>query len=371
MFFWVAAALLTFAAALAVLMPLSRRSGASMAASEINVYRDQLSEIERDVARGLLAGDDAEQARAEIGRRILKADAGKKGANGTAGGKKAFRLASAAAIISVPLISWGLYAALGSPDLPGQPLAERLTRDPSKSTPEELVARAEAQLAANPDDVRGWEVLAPIYIKMQRFSDAANAYRTTLRLGGSNASRQAGLGEALVYLSDGLITKDAQAAFEAALAEEPGMAKARFFLAMVKAQEDDTAGALNDWRSMVSTLPQDDPWREAAQSMLANAAQANVPGGPDEQQVRDAEQMAPQDRAAMIEDMVASLDQKLRENPDDIEGWKRLMRSYLVLGRKDDANAALTRALAALGSASMAAKEVSDFGASLGLEVRP
>ncbi|TIM62011.1 MAG: c-type cytochrome biogenesis protein CcmI, partial [Mesorhizobium sp.] len=81
------------------------------------------------------------------------------------------------AVLAVPLVSWGLYSQLGSPDLPSQPLSERLAKNPADSSVDELVARAEAHLAANPSDGRGWDVLAPIYLRMQRFSDAVTAYR--------------------------------------------------------------------------------------------------------------------------------------------------------------------------------------------------
>ncbi|MCO5063104.1 MAG: c-type cytochrome biogenesis protein CcmI [Rhizobiaceae bacterium] len=371
MFFWVAAALLTFAASMAVLLPLSRRAGAEAGASELNVYRDQLSEIEKDVSRGLLASGEAEQARAEIARRILKAGA----AEGSAQVRKTqgglFRVLGAAAVVSIPLVSWGLYATLGSPGLPEQPLAARMTKDPASSTPIELVARAEAQLAANPDDLRGWDVLAPIYVKMQRFDDAATAYRNALRLGGSSAVRQAGLGEALVYAAGGTVTVEAQRAFEAALSDRPGDPKARFFLAMAKAQEGDTAAAVNDWKALAGSLEPDSPWRGAALAMLARAGEAEAAPGPDRQQIDEAQQMKPEDQAAMIEGMVSGLDQKLRENPNDIPGWQRLIRSYLVLGKQDEAADALSRAVEALGPGSAGASELTGFAKGLGMKVAP
>lgn len=371
MFFWIAAAFLTLAASLAVLLPLSRRAGgAGRSASEINVYRDQLAEVERDVSRGMLAAEEAEQARAEIGRRILRAGEGGAGADRPKG-SYVFRVAGMAAVISIPLISWGLYAVLGSPNLPEQPLAARMSRDPASSTPAELVARAEAQLAANPDDLRGWDVLAPIYVKMQRFEDAVSAYRNALRLGGTSAARQAGLGEALVYVSGGLITREAQEAFEAALKEMPGMPKARFFLAMAHAQEGDTGRAGREWQELAASLPADDPWRVAAEAMLERAGQSKQAPGPDQEQMSEAEQMAPADRSAMIEQMVASLDQKLRENPNDVEGWQRLVRSYLVLGRDNDAEDALARGITALGAGSTTAQQLADFAVAQGMKVNP
>ncbi|MBX3597067.1 MAG: c-type cytochrome biogenesis protein CcmI [Rhizobiaceae bacterium] len=372
MLFWVAAAFLTFAASMAVLVPLSRRADAKgEVAREINVYRDQLEEVERDVSRGLLAPEEAEQARAEIARRILKADGTQSPGDPTAPASRLSRIAAAAAVISIPLVSWGLYSVLGSPDLPQQPLAERMTRDPAASTPAELVARAERQLAANPDDLRGWEVLAPIYTKMQRYDDAANAYRAAIRLGGSSAPRQAGLGEALVYSADGLITKDAQMAFETALKDTPGMPKARFFLAMAKAQEGDVANATREWQELANSLPADDPWKGAAQAMMEQANKPAQMPGPSRQQIEDAQEMSPADRSAMIEQMVSGLDEKLRENPNDAEGWQRLIRAYIVLGRESDAAAALGRAVTAFGPQSDQARQLNQFAAQLGLKVKP
>lgn len=135
---------------------------------------------------------------------------------------------------------------------------------------------------------------------------------------------------------------------------------------MVKAQEGQTAEATNEWRDLASSLPQDDPWREAAQAMLARAT-----SGPDQQQVEAADQMAPADRVAMIEQMVANLDSKLRENPNDLEGWQRLVRSYLVLGRERDAADALSRGVTALGAGTIAAKQLSDYAVAQGVKVEP
>ena len=182
MLFWSVAALLTVGASLAVLLPLARpRDGERPAeANDLEVYRDQLAELDRDAARGLIQPAEAEQARAEIARRILQADGrAREGAPQGRAGRTLPRIAATAAILAVPLVSWGIYAAIGSPGLPSQPLAERLAKNPAESTVDELVARAEAHLAANPSDGRGWDVLAPIYLRLGRYGEAVNAYRAT------------------------------------------------------------------------------------------------------------------------------------------------------------------------------------------------
>ncbi|WP_192256614.1 c-type cytochrome biogenesis protein CcmI [Mesorhizobium caraganae] len=380
MLFWVIAAILTLGASLAVLLPLTGggKGASSSNDHDLEVYRDQLAELERDASRGLIQPAEAEEARAEIARRILRlGDVGQ--ANtcqvdvpGTRQPSRATRLVATSAVLLVPLLSWGLYSQLGSPDLPSQPLAERLAKNPADSSVDELVARAEAHLAANPSDGRGWDVLAPIYLRLQRFSDAVTAYRNAIRLDGDTAAREAGLGEAIANAAGGIVSADAQSAFEQALKLDPANQKAAFYLAMALAQEGRLAEATAAWQKMLGLLPPDSPWRGAVQQALAEAANRSVASGepakgPDAAAVDAASSMAPQDRQAMIDTMVAGLDEKLRQNPRDTEGWMRLIRSYVVLGKADQAREALHRGIAVFGADSEEAKKFTAFAASLGL----
>jgi cytochrome c-type biogenesis protein CcmH len=373
MLFWVIAALLTLGASLAVLLPLAGRTAARTAdgAHDLEVYRDQLAELDRDAARGLIQPAEAEQARAEIARRILKA--GKSATATTAQSGRSVRAAGMAAVLAVPLVSWGIYAAVGSPDLPSQPLAARLEKNPADATVDELIARAEAHLAANPDDGRGWEVLAPIYARLGRYDEAVTAYRNAIRLDGANGARESGLGEAVAGVAGGMVTAEARAAFSRALKLEPGQPKASFYLASALAQEGKVAEALSAWQAMTIALPTDSPWREAvgqavaeANSRLAEAGN-EPPPGPTKDEVDAATDMSAEDRNTMIEQMVARLDERLRQNPRDLEGWQRLVRSYHVLGRADAAREALKRGMAALGEGSAEGKKLTEFSNSIGL----
>jgi cytochrome c-type biogenesis protein CcmH len=370
MLIWTAAALLTFGACLAILLPLMRsRAAAPASAHDLAVYRDQLAEVERDAARGLIGKSEAGEARAEIGRRILRAGTQPQQERSVRSNGAWRKLVPAAAILAVPLLSWGFYGYLGSPDLPSQPLSARLSADPAKSSVEELIVRAEAHLAANPDDGKGWEVLAPVYLRVGRPADSVTAYRNTIRLNGSDARREAGLGEALATVAR-KVTPEARAAFERARALEPGEPKARFFLAAAYAQEGRYPEATAAWQELLKTLPPESPWRGATEQAIAEAESRLAGGsapGPTDEDVAVAENMTAEDRVAMVEGMVAQLDARLRENPNDAEGWQRLVRSYMVLGKQDEARDTLSRGVAALGKGTSAAANLQDFATGLGL----
>lgn len=369
MAFWIAAAFLTFGACLAIILPAMRaRAAAPAAAHDIAVYRDQLAEVSRDAARGLIGASEAEEAKAEIGRRILRSGGADSAETAPRPVPRLSRALTAAAILAVPLVSWGMYSLLGSPSLPSQPLTARVSTDPAESSVEDLVARAEAHLAANPDDGRGWDVLAPIYVRLDRGSDAVAAYRNAIRLEGASAAREAGLGEALATEAR-RVTPEAKAAFQRALALEPGQPKAAFYMASALAQDGLFVEAAAAWRALLPSLAADSPWRKPTEQAIAEAEQraGTAAPGPTASDVAAAQDMTPEDRLAMVQGMVAQLDAKLRENPKDAEGWRRLVRSYMVLGQEPLARDALSRGIAAFGAGTAEAAALTDFAAALGL----
>lgn len=373
--FWIAAAFLTLLACLPLLLPLARRNAAPTDDSgfDVAVYRDQLAELDRDAARGAISETEAAEARAEIGRRILKASAPteleaarKPRAQGFS---RLGRLVASAAVLAVPLASWGIYAAIGSPSLPAQPLSARLEKNPAENTVFELIARAERHLEANPGDGRGWEVIAPIYQRIGRYQDAAAAYGNAIRLTGSTASREIGLGEALTAASGGAILPEAGAAFARALALEPRNPKARFLAAAALAHEGRRAEAAVAFRALLDDLPEGSPWRPTVAGAVSDLEGRPEPG-PTAEDVEAAGLISDKDRAGMIGEMVTGLDERLRRNPDDPEGWQRLVRSYAVLNRADDAADALARGIAALGEESEAAAGLRQLAASLGVNAK-
>jgi len=268
MLFWPLFALMTGAAILAVLWPLGRPR-AALAANEADlaVYRDQLHEIERDRASGILPEREAEGARTEVSRRLLAA-ADRAGETTALGAQSRRRIAALAALAGVPLFAFAVYGALGSPGLPDAPLQTRLEKSPEQQDVAILVRRIESHLAGNPNDARGWEVLAPIYLRLGRAQDAVNARSNILQLRGADAARLADLGEAMVASADGAVRADAKQTFDRAHGMDKSNAKARFFLALAAEQDGRKSEALDAWRALASDTSGGDAtadaWRLAA-----------------------------------------------------------------------------------------------------------
>ncbi len=349
-------AVLAALVSLSVLVPLYRgRAGARrMAEQEVSVYRDQLDEVERDLDRGIIAPTEAEAARTEIARRLIRADGAARAAGTLGGGETPRRVAAGAAVVLMPVLALGLYVSLGSPGMPDAPLEARLAAPPEQQDMAVLLAKVEAHLAANPDDVRGWQVLAPVYVRLGRNEEAAVAFQNIVRLAGSNAASEGDFGEALVRASQGAVTPDARAAFERAVVDDPKDIRARFYLALAAGQAGQTEVAAAAIRAIIAEAPPGAAWVAGMNQVLAELegapAGASQPG-PTAADVQAASGMSAEDRTGMIEGMVAQLAERLQAEPDDAEGWARLVRSYMVLGRPDDARAALDDARTALAGA--------------------
>jgi cytochrome c-type biogenesis protein CcmH len=331
-------AVLTAAASLAILAPLYRtRPGGNADRAAAAIYRDQLEEVDRDVARGVVAAGDADAARAEIGRRLIK----ETGVSHRPERTGDIRLAVIAGAVGVPLAAIALYLAIGAPAIPDSPLAARQNAPLADQDPAILLARVEAHLTADPQDGQGWALIAPVYARLGRHTDAATAYANAIRILGPNADREGGLGEALAAANGGIVTREAREAFERALAISPRDVRARFYLAVAHGQDGDAQAAIAAWRELLADAPAEGaPWVESARTELARLEVR----GPTEADIAAASSLNSEERTAMIDGMVASLAERLSTQPNDPEGWARLIRSYVVLGRNDDANAALDRA---------------------------
>jgi cytochrome c-type biogenesis protein CcmH len=270
------------------------------------------------------------------------------------------------ALVLLPFGAGALYFAVGSPTLPDQPLAPRLAaaRNNNQSI-DNLVAQVESHLERNPEDGRGWEVIAPVYVRLGRFEDAAKARRNALRINGETAERLAALGEALVFAANGIVTAEAKTAFEKAVALDVGEAQARYFLGLAAEQDGNRAQAAATWRALIESAPPGASWLEFVQRALARvdsgAAPGGTGGGPSEEQAAASAELSPDQRMTMIRGMVERLSERLNHDGSDVEGWLRLVRSYIVLGERDKARAAVVDARRALASEPDKLKRLDDL----------
>ena len=352
MMLWFALALMTGAAMAAIAWPLTRQARSLRSGSDLAVYRDQLEEVRRDQAAGRIGDSEAEAAEVEVSRRLLAAadaEAALQASTATPGSRR--RAVALAALVVVSFGSAGTYLSLGSPTLPGQPLA---SRDQGQSI-DAMIAQVEGHLARNPNDGRGWEVIAPVYLRLGRVEDAIKARRNALAFSGETSERQAGLGEALVAASDGKITPEARKSFARAVELDGGNIKARYFLGVAAEQDGQPAAAVAIWRAMLAGAPADAPWAEFIRQEVTRVSRRP---GPSAEDVAAASRLAPDQQTAMVQTMVARLAERLHRDGSDIEGWLRLVRSYMVLGDRDKALAAVGDARRALaGDAGEAAPD--------------
>ncbi|MCL6655063.1 c-type cytochrome biogenesis protein CcmI [Agrobacterium rubi] len=375
--FWIIIALLTAAVALVLTYPLMRSKGIADTAreGEVAVYRDQLAELQRERASGLIGETEAEYARAEIGRRLLAAASDKTGEVSAMSPRKHNALASIVTVL-LPLMGLCLYLYMGSPNTPDMPLAARLEKPGNDMNL--MIAKAERHLAQNPDDGAGWDVLAPIYFKTMRLGDAEMAYRNAIRLQGENAPRLTGLAETLIATNDGVVVEDARSALEDAEKMSPGNPRVRFYLALSLEQAGKTDQARDAFAALLKESPEGAPWIPLVQAHLQNTGGADIaaaprpqaPGGPSAEDVAAASNMSSEDRQAMVAGMVESLDARLKENPDNFEGWMRLVRSYAMLKNDEKARQALAEGLKAFPAAGEQGKQLLALAQQLGVNAQ-
>jgi cytochrome c-type biogenesis protein CcmH len=384
---WIVCGVLTVGVVLALTAPLAGKPQSSDTPqgdgpSDIDVYRDQLREVEADVSRGLIGKSESEAARTEIARRLLASAAAARTAGDSSSAQPSNPAHAAAThrwffaiAVVVPMIALSIYLTRGSPALPGRPAAER-TSSPvdAGSQIAELVARAEAQLRANPSDGEGWDVIAPVYLRLGRFREAADAFRRAIDILGPTTNRLAGFAEATVLANDGVVTEPARKAYAQVLEQEPRRTEARFGLAMAMEQDGELAKAAEAYRGLLADAPSDAPWRRFVQERLdavtARLSGGDAPRGPGPRP-EDAAALAklPEgERRQAVVGMVEGLAARLKSDGSDIEGWKKLIRSWTVLGERGKAEAAWREARRALAASNAGLEAIDAFAGSLGLE---
>ena len=367
MILWLSMAGLTLAAIAFLLSPLWRRvDSASRAAYDLEVYRAQLAELERDRQRGIIASSEHVAAVREIERRLL--DTAKTLDRDTAetGGtpaqhrhRRAMRhaargLAIVLIVLLVPASAALLYGRIGSPFLPGVPFAERVpVADTLPEDDPRIVALRDLQqqVAAAPEDGDAWLRLGRAHVVLNQYEDAVTTFERAVELTGDRADALAMLGEAHVFLGQGFVTGAARQNFDAALAADPTEPRARFYAGVADHQAGRTEAALERWVTLASDATPDAPWLLTVRNRIAETARelgrdevallATLPAPADQP---NAPAVDPEVND-QIAGMIAGLAARLEDTPDDLEGWLMLGRSYLVVRQTRDALAAFTNAV--------------------------
>jgi cytochrome c-type biogenesis protein CcmH len=303
------------------------------------VFRHQLKELDSDIVAGRVARADAEGLRNELSRRILAAARGQTPSATQNASPRTMALA-----LLVPLTALVTYMQVGKPNMPDVPRAVRLANAQQTGDAEALVAQVEDRLSQKPDDVQGWQLLAPIYMEMGRFGDAAAAQMQIMALTGETAELKTGVAEALTLRDKGLMPELAITAAMDAYRLDAKNPKTQFYHALALSQLGKKDEALAAFNGMLAIAPADAPWRGPVQDQIRRLSASSATPQISEDQAASIKNLAPADQQAMIRGMVDGLDAKLVANGDDLEGWLRLIRARTVLGESDKAAAALAKA---------------------------
>ncbi len=362
---WIALTALAGCAAALVTLPFLRtRSAGTTAVTEpVDVYAAQLVALASDEANGELEPAAAVELRAEVERRIVDAPALER-----ALATPQFDRVTAGIVAAIVVVgSAVLYAATGSSTTQSRaPASTSAFTGSAQSLPDvdTMIERLRARLDESPADAEGWRMLGWSYFETNRFDDAVAAYRRATAIAPQNGSYASGLAEAIAQANGGTVTPEARQEFQRALAADSTDERARYYLALARAQSGDVRGAINDWIAAILVAPAESPWAPRMRAEVETAAQqANIniagrlppaPPSTDGQAppitaetVAGAAQSSPEDQQQMINGMVEGLERRLAQQPRDAERWIMLMRSRMVLDQPDRARAALTSALGA------------------------
>ena len=368
---WIFIAGLTLLVLAAISVPLWRpgHSKPDDSAYDATVYRDQLAELDRDLARGVIDERQAEQARNEIARRLLAVERKKRNQADLPAGQ-ANRAVLVAGLVLVPAVAIALYLRIGNPHMADQPREQRLAAGIERGDVNAMVIVVEKALRKNPGDIRGWKVIAPVYMRMRRFDDAARAWARVLDLQSSHDTETLlNYVESKILAAKGRADEQTRRALKEALARDKDNKKARFYQAVILQSEGRRDAALSVLRKLLADSDGDINLQMIIQQRIA-ALSGDAGKGPalDREQRQAAAQMTPARRQQMITGMVNRLDNRLKENGDDLDGWLKLLRARMVLGQKEKAVKALAAARKNFSGNTAALKRLDEAAERLGLK---
>lgn len=386
--FWLCAVGLTLGVAVLLLQALRQAAITGDDESALKVYRDQLAEVDRDLARGVISAAEAEVVRTEVSRRLLQADRALQSAAPL--GNKGSVLPAVGAIVLAAVAAVAVYAWIGAPGYRDLPLAERLAAAeenynarPSQEqaeavappeTPNQpdaefagLMEKLRVALTERPDDVQGLILLARNEAQLGNFIAARKAYQHLVAVKGAKAdiNDHLNLAQTMIVAAGGFVSAEAEVHLAEVLKREPTNGMARYFTGLMLAQVGRPDRAFALWEPLLREGPEEAIWIAPIRAGLQDLADRGgikytLPDklkGPDAEAMAAASDMTDEDRQAMIKGMVGQLQERLFDQGGSVEEWQRLITSLAVVGDMPESSAAYLKAKTAFaGNAADLAK---------------
>ncbi|MEO0329215.1 MAG: c-type cytochrome biogenesis protein CcmI [Pseudomonadota bacterium] len=331
MLFWLTITIIMLTSMLVLFFAANRSTDTrSAVASDKSLYNARLKEIDSDIRLGRLDEQSAEAARTEEARKLLRLSAQEDADDNNRRTNNNFTML--AALVFLPIFSISLYLAIGEPEYKPQ----TQVADTGEPTVEALLVAAEKRLKEAPDDLQGWKVVAPVYMRLERYQDAERAYQNIIRLDGRSPQNLASLAEANVIRHSGLVTNPALKLFNEVISSQPNNPVARYHIGLAAYQANKFPEAKLIWQGMLDKAKGNEAWVPVVRNSLSSIETGQNSSAPlklnEEQQ-------------ELVAGMVEGLAERLKETPNDHEGWKRLIRAYTVLGDEPSAKAAYKTAV--------------------------
>lgn len=361
MMIWGAFAVLSLVAIVSVGVAVRGQVRTGRSEAERAIFKDQISEIDRDEGRGLIGRQEAQAARTEIKRRLI-ASLKRDGEQSTSASRSSAAVLLIVAL-AVPVASGVFYAYRGAPDVPSITIAERADERQQAAEVSALTGQLKARLEAEPDGgpSDGWILLGQTYLRMERFRDAAEAFAVVSERPEATSAVWSLYAEALILAEAGTVTPQARSAADRAYDLDPMNPAASYYKALALEQAGQVEAAHDLLTSRLAKSPERAPWKEVFAVQANRIGQslgrdrvvvspADAASGPSAAEIEAAADMTEEDRAEFIRSMVGRLAARMEETPGDIDGWMRLGNAYRVLGETENARSAYLSAQALLAA---------------------
>jgi len=272
--FWSIAALLA-AIAIAFVLPTllghRRAAGAATsAAANVAIHRDQLKELDADLAAGTLSPEQRDEARREIEQRLLDDVRTGDGTRATAASGRRTAMAVAAA---VPIAALLLYFAVGNPAALAPGAAAGDGHGITREQIEGMVERLATRMKENPEDAEGWAMLGRSYAVIDRHAEAAVAYANAVKRSEPDAQLLADYADALAMAQGRNLRGEPERLIAQALKVDPRNVKALMLAGTVAFEKKDFKGAIAYWERILKVTPPDSPIADSVRDSIADARQ--------------------------------------------------------------------------------------------------